>query len=106
MSNSKMLTILHQIHDLTIGGKLEWEQTDKEEIYQISFIAHDIRIFMNMKSTGTDFMLAIYNDNGILIDELSGTDADVEEYFGDPDQSYKFFSETYEKAREYALGLE
>ena len=51
-------------------------------------------------------MMAIYNDKGILIDELSDTDVDVKEYFGGPDQSYNYFSETFKTAKEYAVGLE
>ena len=106
MSISKLATVVIKLRDATRRGKVEWEQTEKEGVFQASYPDFTIRIFTQLTrdpepDVDIDYVISIYNSKGVLIE--SATDIDLKPTMELP---FKVMEELYDSARGYALGLE
>ena len=100
MVDRKLITVIKQLHKKTLAGKIFWEATVEADVYQASFPGSTIKIFPQ----GADYVVMIYNDEGVLIEEVNDTDFDPDD-FGDEDP-YAFLDELYSMARRRALGVD
>jgi len=106
MSKQKVATIVQRLHGATISGKVDWELTEKEGVYQASYPDFSIRISTQPAiepepEVFIDYVLSIYNNKGTLLESV--TDVELQ---GEVTTPFKTLGEIYESARGYALGLE
>ena len=106
MSIAKIATVIMKLLEATRDGKVEWEQTEKEGVFQTSYPDFSIRIYTQPTREATvenalDYALEIYNSKGTIIE--SATDMDLLNQMESP---FKLMAELYDSARGYALGLE
>lgn len=101
MRYEKIAKLVRKLHEKTIDGKLEWEQTDKRGVFQTSFPDYTIRISMQLEESGEYYYVSIYDSQGILVEQVN--DVGLE---GDIPDSFKLMKEMYEFARRKALGVD
>jgi hypothetical protein len=107
MSLSKLAIIIEKIHEQTISGKLEWEQTEKNGVFQVSFPNYSIRMSSHPSTESDDtqdYIISIYDSNGLLLE--SASDLELIEQIPGNGAAYRIMKEIYESAKGYALGVE
>ncbi len=106
MSIQKTGSIVRRLEKLTEQGKLEWEPTEKEDVFQVSFPSFSVRLSKKPSQTeeGVDYIVSIYNSDGTLLE--SESDVNLREVLNEPGESYKTMKRLYDSARGYALGIE
>ena len=97
MSVKKMALLLDRIEYLTSEGKITWEITEKDDVFQTSFSNFSLRIY---KGT-TDYYISLHNSEGTLLE--SASDLDLLPEMAD---AFMRMQSLYESARGYALGVE
>jgi len=102
-----MKAIIDILQRRTMDDKLVWEETEEEGFYQIAFPRYAVRVSKRPTkvsgTTGTDYLVSIYNTEGKLIDEVS--DLDMQEDYTDSDPYY-MMKELYDNARRSAMGVQ
>ena len=104
MEKNKLVKLIEQLSSKSMKGELDWEQTDKEGIFQLTLAKYTIRISVMPASENPDALdifLAIYNEEGSLIERA--VDYDMKNEFVN---SYKIFKEIYDNARRKAMGVD
>lgn len=111
-NKSKYYRLINSIFKKTRDGSMSWEETDEDDVFQVSFPDYSLRISRvptrSQDPDGEDIILRIYNNEGKLIDEVD--DAMIYQY--DPERrfsglsSYQAMYEIYNIARRQALGVE
>lgn len=102
---SKISQLVKRVHEQTLAGKVGWEETEREDVYQASFPNYSIR-YSSQPHRGTsqlDYVLTIYNQAGSVIEEVVDTELKESEIGYN---AYNVMKETYETARGQALGVE
>lgn len=82
MEQQKMLDLINRLYDKTISEELKWEETGKENSFQVSFSNFTLRIndervlFMLGRPLGTrgGYLLDIHNWQGNLIETINSSD--------------------------------
>ncbi len=101
---SKIAQLVERVHHQTLAGKVPWEETERDGVYQASFPNYSIRYSSRpTQSSGVDYILAIYNEQGSIVEEVADPDLDEDDIDWEP---YEVMKETYERARGQALGVE
>jgi hypothetical protein len=113
MSDQRLATIIIKLLEKTRRGEINWEETNVNGSFQASFPAYSViitskgnrRTLFDVAASITgasqitvDYILAIFNQNGKLIDEV--TDVDLNDILP---ESYEIMKELYEGARRVAL---
>lgn len=107
MSYPKIAKIVEILYERTINGKLEWETTNQDNVFQTSFTNYTIRIHYKTVEdpwihTITEFyIIEIYNSEGKLIES-----ADNFELRDHIKESTTAMKEMYEGARRMALKVD
>ncbi|QQS36834.1 MAG: hypothetical protein IPM56_02420 [Ignavibacteriales bacterium] len=104
MEKNKLITLVEKLSSRSIKGELDWEQTDKEGIFQLTLAKYTIRISAHTSEedpTSLDIFLTIYNEEGTLIERT--VDYDLK---NDIQNSYQVFKEIYNNARRKAMGVD
>jgi len=108
MSSLKSKALIIRLLDRTNEGKVEWEETDIEGVYQASFRSHSVQIARKPArgdpEGAEDIVLAVYNQEGKLIDEIG--DPDLVQFGLSTQEAFQLMSKLYETARRYAMGVE
>jgi O-succinylbenzoate synthase len=102
MEYKKIAKLVVSLHQKTIDGKLNWEQTDKRGIFQLSLPNYAIRFWMRSKGEqAADYIISIYDSEGNLVEQAS--DVDLK---NDLSKSYEIMKGMYELARRKAMGVD
>ena len=107
----KIPQILKRLLLKTKAGKVQWEVTNDDNAYQVSYpnssiqIAERTRKKLNHETrtyeTMIDYFLLLFNDEGVLVDEYS--DIDLKEIMY---KAYEIMRELFILGRRYAHGSE
>jgi hypothetical protein len=86
----------------TEQGKVSWEKTAEEEVYQVAFPNYTIHLLTRPsdESEGLDYLLRIMDEDGTLIEEVSDVD------LGGGGVFFKAMDQMYKSARRRALGVD
>lgn len=107
MSTKKIIDILQKLKTLTQAGKIEWETTEKSNVFQTSFPEFSIRIGQRPTKAPdappdeVDYIISLYNQGGVMVENMS--DLDLTRMYR---EAYSDMKEIYDSARGYALGTE
>jgi len=103
MADEKVLRLLRRLHERTSSGQLQWTKTVVDGVYQASFPEYAVKV--RPGEGGFDgpreFVMEIYDDDGVLIERV--LDSDFGEHEG---VAYKLLSGIYTIARRQAMGLD
>jgi hypothetical protein len=97
MASEKMARLLLELVQKTRAGNLNWETTAAEGVYQVWFRRFTVQI----SQSGTDYLLAIRNSEGMLIEEASNPQLSS----NIPD-AFSEMGELLTNARRQALGVD
>lgn len=103
---SKISQLVKRVHEQTLAGKVPWEESEREDVYQVSFPNYSIRYSSRLNrpnSSDLDYVLTVYNDQGSVVEEVADPDLEDEDLNF---VSNEVMKETYERARGQALGVE
>ena len=104
MEENKLITLVERLSSKSMKGELDWEQTDKEDEFQLSLPKYTIRIFSKPSSEAfadIDIFIAIYNGDGTLIEQT--VDYELKDSIN---SSYQVFKGIYNNARRKAMGVD
>jgi hypothetical protein len=106
MGHEKIARLISKLSERTEEGKLNWEQTESQGIFQASFPGYAIRLRKESSESeynevDFDIVLAIFDSQGELIEEVRDT-----ELGEDMERPYFFMSRLYDQARRRAMGVE
>ena len=104
MSNKKIANIVEKINEKTTAGLLEWESTETEGTYQVSFVNYSVRILSKYNpqyADENDYIIQVMNSNGELVEEVYD-----EEFKGFLDKAYDKMKNIHELARRQVMGVD
>jgi hypothetical protein len=105
ISFNKAFNLVKKIHEKTLNGDIQWEETEKEGIYQAAFPNYSVRIHAALSGQHEDYpwdyTLSIFNGEGKLVEDITDTDL-----LRDHSDSYTLMQELYRAARSIAMGVE
>jgi hypothetical protein len=103
MSIEKMAKLVEGLETLTIKEKIEWEETEKEYMFQTSFSDFTIRLSKEYDNEVEEsfYCLALVNSKGREIESITGWMLKAV-----LDKSESRLSNLYNRARSMALGIE
>jgi hypothetical protein len=101
MVNEKVIALIRKLHDLTIKGKLDWEETGASGVYSLSFPDSSIHIFESNSDIGPDIVIQIFNSEASIITEVND-----EEISDSIDNSFTYMNQIYQNARSHALKID
>ena len=97
MVEKKLADILRNLAAKTRSGEVQWEETEKDDAFQVSFAKSSIVL----AAKAIDFRITVYNSNGKLI--ATATDTDLARVMSD---ASALMQETYTLARHQALKVD
>lgn len=111
MSYEKLAKLAVKVHQNTVSGKINWEETAKSGVYQAEIAGASIQIHQEQTDTWEfDIIIQVFNEEGNLVEAFS--DGDIKQYFvagpfdEQPPSAFRLMQETFEVARRRALGTE
>ena len=110
MAYQKLASLAHKLYQRTIDGKIGWELTTMNGVYQASFADYSIQISQVTSRGGgaEDIKVSIVDGEGTEIESFLDAELSEEWLFemGVPKSSYEIMKDTYDTARRLALGSE
>ena len=97
MADPKFETLIHKLLERSKEGKVEWEATAVEGVYQAAFPHYSVKVYSEPSQEGMDYVLQIADEEGVVIDEVRDTDFSGE---------YNNMRELFNCARSSGLGLD
>lgn len=90
----------------TQASELEWEETETEDVFQVAFSGHSIRVRHKPTQTfnANHYFLAIHNEQGAMIEEAGDFEVDGAPY--PATESPRMLKDLYERARRKAMGVD
>jgi len=106
MTIQKIGAIVVNLKKLTEKGKLEWEKTEKADVFQLAFPNFTIRISKRPSEVEPedDYIISVIDSEGVEIESMS--DVDLKSIYTLPGEAYRMMKYIWESARGYALGVE
>jgi hypothetical protein len=102
-SFDKAYNLVKKIHEKTLNGDIQWEETAREGIYQAAFPNYTVQIDAepsSLKNRLLMYTLSIFNEEGKRLEDI--TDTDLSGY----SDSYTLMEELYRAARGIAMSVE
>lgn len=100
MADEKVVKLIRGLRKQTLAGKVAWEATDREGVFQVSYPNYSIRISVKEAAGGDDIWLTIINDIGDVVESVS----DVTIKNSMP-SAFSVMSNIYSEARRVAMGV-
>lgn len=98
----KHRTLVRNLIERTNSGKIRWEESTQEGVFQVSFPEYTLVIeIVETMNSGNDISIGVYNGVGSLVDSL--TDTSISDGGG---QWYSRMKDLYDTARRQALGAD
>ena len=106
MSLAKMTQIVEKLISATNKGRINWEEAEVEDVFQVSYSTYSIRIAETPSVTDPgpdtfDIVISIYNKEGKRIESVN--DVQLKDAITN---AYLQMKELYDSAKGYALGTE
>lgn len=70
----EMVKLVRKLLQRTSEGRVPWEPTAEEGVYQAAFPAYAVQILSRRIEGRTEIVLHILDQNGVLVEELSDLD--------------------------------
>lgn len=101
MVNERIIKLVERLHQRTLDGKIIWEQTDKEGVFQTAFPEYSLKISKSEDSQdySVSIFLQIYNKDGILIEKIHDSQLL-------PMVPFSTMEELYDTARRTVMGVD
>jgi len=110
----KTAKMIDRLADRTSEGKVNWEQTADERIFQVAFPNYSVTISSERTSNDPEpeYVVSILNDSGLLVEQVTADD--LEEYVSETYShsiersgayANKLLEKLYENARGHAMGV-
>lgn len=104
----KITLLLKRLHEKTLQGKVPWEQSADEGVFQASFKNYSIRISRQPSRHGNldeeDVVFQLFNEKGELIEEVDDTSFSQPDFL--PTSPFKFMADLHAMARRSAMGVD
>lgn len=100
MADEKVVKLIRGLSKQTLAGKVGWEATEREGVFQVSYPNYSIRISIKEMDRGDDVWLTIINDVGDVVESVS--DMTIK---GSLPNAYSIMSNIYSEARRVAMGV-
>ena len=103
----KMVKLMTQLQKNTAEGKVSWQKTVDDGIFQVGFPNYTIKLFVRPNPndfSGPDYVLQILGVEGEIIEEVSDTDFDSPE--PSTREAYTLMKDLYTRARRIGMGVE
>ena len=100
MADEKVVKLVRGLFKQTLAGKVGWETTDREGVFQVSYPNYSIRISIKETAGGDDIWLTIINDVGDVVESVS--DVTIK---GSLSNAFSIMSNIYSEARRVAMGV-
>ena len=107
MARTKLQQLVFRLATQTDAGRIQWEATDLDGVYQASFSSSAVHILELPNSDHPDEMdivLRIYNEAGRLVEEIR--DPDIAGGDVTASAAYSTMKDMFGAARRYAMGVE
>jgi hypothetical protein len=101
----KLHVLVRKLTQYTQSGKLQWETTPTDGIYQASFPNYSVRLFHRPSADqegALDYWLEVLDEQGAVVDEFSDTALQQTGFTG----AYKFMENLFQSARRSAMGAD
>ena len=99
---SKLAKFIERLYNNTLEGKVRWDETSQEDVFQLSFPDYTLKIYDDRDSTGnTLYILQILNEEGKVIEDIS--DEDIQDQLTN---AFSTMQSLFERARSQAMGLD
>ncbi|MCY4394982.1 MAG: hypothetical protein OXC10_07605 [Rhodospirillaceae bacterium] len=107
----KLAVLAYALYQRTKIGRVNWEVTVSDGVYQASFSDYSIKISLQVSQrdqSAEDVKISVIGDEGNEIESFTDEDIQVEwlPEFSEFDNCYQMMYQTYEIARRSALGTE
>ena len=109
MVDPKLTLLLRRLHKKTLESKVPWERTVDEGVFQASFKGYSVILFSRPTKqpepdpNAIDYVLQIFNEDGVLVEEVDDLDFDKNELGQFP---YIMMDEIYTSARRTVMGVD
>jgi hypothetical protein len=107
MADRKLITFVKKLSQRTLEGKVPWEKTVEDAVFQAAFPAYSITIgtreTQNEFESGVDYVIKIFNDEGGLVEVIADPDFAKGDFDGG---AFRVMEEIYAVARRTAMGVE
>lgn len=100
MAVPKLVELVARLYRKTKQNKINWEKTIEEDVFQTNFPGFSVRLFPK----DGDMYLQIYNDEGLLIDQVIDTEIRGESIEGEG--PFGAMTNMHALARRNALGVD
>ena len=106
----KLAELAYKLHQMTIKGKVAWQETVTAGVYRASFSNYSLQISLEPSENlqgPKDIRISVFGDDGNEIESF--IDEDIKQWISNFDPfstGYHMMHETYEVARRSALGTE
>ncbi len=106
----KLWEFVRKLNDRTNAGKVSWERTADEGVYQASFPNYTVRIFSRPSGDAEiegqiDYVIQIMDQEATVVEEA--TDKDVARLAGiSPREIFLFIGNLFKKSRRRAMGVD
>jgi len=102
---NKLWTFINKLDKSTEAGKVNWEQTAEDGVYQASFPDYSVRIFTRegVEGGSLDYVLQILDQGATVIEETSDPELARESDVG-TQESFTRMRSLYKNARSRAMG--
>ncbi|HWR37027.1 MAG TPA: hypothetical protein VN622_14285 [Clostridia bacterium] len=99
-------TLVEKLAKKTYAGKLDWQRTAEDDVYQVAFPGYAVRLFTRHGSQGgLDIIVQVLDQNGTLVEEI--TDVDIPNSTQlDPIEAFGYMNDLYKAARRKAMGVD
>jgi len=101
MASDKMVELVKKLVQRTVEGKVPWEQTESDGVFQAAFPGYAVRIFSRLEENRFDYVLCLFNEEGVKIEEV--TDVDLRDKIP---AAFLIMKEMHDAARRKAMGVE
>lgn len=104
MSYQKITNLVREICRKTYKGLIDWEATEKEGVYQVSFSNYSVRLFLApsmVQSGSNDYVIQIINSDGALVEETN--DEEMKDLWSD---AYHEMKQAHDMIRRKIMGVE
>ena len=109
MAYPQLAHLTNDLYRKTVDGKVEWQATALEGVYQTSLANHSIQISTQPSRTSgeeDDIRIVIFNDEGTVVESFLDVDLKVEWFkeIGVEKLPYVIMLDFYQLVRRSALG--
>lgn len=101
MSNQKFASIVSKLVEKTDAGELNWQATEIDGTFQVSFPRSSVRIFSQEGEIGPDIHIQVISGDGSILDDI--TDIDLVKHLPG---AFTVMSYLLQNAKRNAMGVD